>query len=77
KLKGRASAAAYQGYLRARNPADEARALARLGEIQAAQSEWRPALEAYRASLGIKEDPQTRAAYERLRTEHGFRILDY
>jgi len=31
KLKGRASAAAYQGYLRARNLADEARALSRLG----------------------------------------------
>ncbi|KQO85005.1 alpha-2-macroglobulin [Methylobacterium sp. Leaf90] len=77
KLKGRASAAAYQGYLRAKNPADEARALARLGEIQAAQSEWRSALEAYRASLAIRDEAQTRAAYEKLREEHGFRILDY
>nr|WP_232631375.1 alpha-2-macroglobulin [Methylobacterium sp. Leaf118] len=77
RLKDRATAAAYQGYLRARNAADEARALARLGEIQAGQSEWRPAMDAYRASLALKDDAETRSTYETLRAEHGFRILDY
>jgi uncharacterized protein YfaS (alpha-2-macroglobulin family) len=77
KLRNRAAAAAYQGYLKAKTPADEARALARLGEVQATQNEWRPAMEAYRASLALKDDAPTRGTYEKLREEHGFRILDY
>ncbi len=77
KLRARALAAAYQAYLKAKNPTDEASALSFLGEAYVAQSEWRPALEAYRASLGIKDEAETRATYEKLREEHGFRILDY
>jgi len=77
KVRGRATAAAYQGYLRARSAADEAGALARLGEIQASRSDWRPAIEAYRASLMAREDAEVRQTFETLRTEHGFRILDY
>ncbi|GEP08226.1 alpha-2-macroglobulin family protein [Methylobacterium gnaphalii] len=77
KLKSRATAAAYQAYLRAKTPADEAKALTVLAETYVAQSSWRLSLEAYRASLGIRDDAETRAAYEKLREEHGFRITDY
>ncbi|MGU3538624.1 alpha-2-macroglobulin family protein [Methylobacterium sp. A54F] len=77
RLRGRALAAAYQSYQRARSAPDEARALAVLAEAYGNQSEWRPALEAYRASLAIADDGDVRAAYEAARAEHGFRILDY
>ncbi len=72
-----ALAAAYQAYLRAASPQAEARALAFLGEAQANQSDWRPALEAYRASLALDDQASVRETYEALRAEHGFRILDY
>src|SRR5262249_15779859 len=38
---------------------------------------WRPALDALRLSLELREVADTRAMYERLREEHGFRVLDY
>ena len=38
---------------------------------------WRPALDAYRASLDRRDDEDTRKVYEDLREKHGFRIVDY
>ncbi len=38
---------------------------------------WRPALDALRLSLELREVAEVRAQYERLREDHGFRILDY
>ena len=38
---------------------------------------WRPALDALRLSLELREIAELRAQYERLREDHGFRILDY
>src|SRR5207237_79066 len=38
---------------------------------------WRPALDALRLSLELRELADIRALYERLREDHGFRILDY
>ena len=77
RLRRNARAAAYQGYLRASGAAAEAGALAGLGAVYAAESEWRPALEAYRASLALSDDAEVRETYESLRAEHGFRILNY
>ena len=77
RLRRNARAAAYQGYLRAGAAAAEAAALAVLGEVYAAESEWRPSLEAYRASLALADDAEVRETYESLRAEHGFRILNY
>ena len=77
RLRRNARAAAYQGYLRAGAAAAEAAALAVLGEVYAAESEWRPSLEAYRASLALADDTEVRETYESLRAEHGFRILNY
>ena len=77
RLRGQARAAAYQAYLKARGATAEAEALATLGEVYADESEWRPSLEAYRASLALADDATVRETYEGLRAEHGFRILDY
>nr|WP_238249567.1 alpha-2-macroglobulin [Methylobacterium persicinum] len=77
RLRGRAQAAAYRAYERARTAPEAAEALALLGEVAAAQEEWRPALDAYAASLALNDDAPVRETYEALRAEHGFRILTY
>lgn len=77
RLQEQAVAAAYRAYERSGSPADAASALAQLGSVLTAQSAWRPALEAYAASLALDDVPATRETYEALRAEHGFRILGY
>jgi uncharacterized protein YfaS (alpha-2-macroglobulin family) len=77
RLRGRALAAAYQAYWRARTAPAEAEALGVLAEAYGTQSEWRSALEAYRASLALDDVAAVREAYDAVRAEHGFRILDY
>src|SRR5580692_18209 len=73
----RASTAAYIAYQRAGNPADEADALAVLGRSFSERKLWRPALDSLRLSLDLREVADVRGSYERLRDEHGFRLLDY
>ncbi|MBV9393678.1 MAG: alpha-2-macroglobulin family protein [Methylobacteriaceae bacterium] len=77
ELKNEAAAAAYIAYQRASTKPDEAAALSLLADIYASRQEWRPALNAYRASLVSNDVPAVRSTYQRLREEHGFRILDY
>lgn len=76
-LRERASTAAYIAYQRAGNPADEADALAVLGRAFSERKLWRPALDTMRLSLDLKEVADVRGAYEKLRDDHGFRLLDY
>ena len=38
---------------------------------------WRPALDALRLSLDMREVADVRGQYEKMRDEHGFRLLDY
>ncbi|MBX9709883.1 MAG: alpha-2-macroglobulin family protein [Xanthobacteraceae bacterium] len=76
-LQERASTAAYIAYQRATNSADEADALAVLGRSLSDQTLWRPALDALRLSLDQREVADIRAQYEKMRDEHGFRLLDY
>ena len=76
-LLERASTAAYIAYQRARNPADEADALAVLGRAMAERKLWRPALDSLRLSLDLREVAEVRGQYEKMRDEHGFRLLDY
>src|SRR5262249_19319032 len=73
----RASTAAYIAYQNATNPQDEAGALAVLGRVLAERSIWRPALDALRLSLDQREVADVRGQYEKLRDEHGFRLMDY
>ncbi len=73
----RASTAAYIAYQRAGNPQDEADALAVLGRALSERKLWRPALDSFRLSLDLREVADVRGQYEKLRDEHGFRLLDY
>ena len=76
-LLERASTAAYIAYQRAANASDEADALAVLGRALSERKLWRPALDALRLSLDLREVADVRASYEKMRDEHGFRLLDY
>ena len=76
-LLERASTAAYIAYQRAANAGDEADALAVLGRAMAERKLWRPALDSLRLSLDLREVAEVRGQYEKMRDEHGFRLLDY
>ena len=76
-LLERAATAAYIAYQRTGNPAEEADSLLVIGRSYADRSVWRPALDAMRVSLELREVADVRQQYERLREEHGFRLLDY
>jgi alpha-2-macroglobulin len=76
-LLERASTAAYIAYQRAGNAGEEADALAVLGRAMSDRKLWRPALDALRLSLDLKEVADVREQYEKLRDERGFRLLDY
>jgi len=73
----RAATAAYIAYQRSGNAGEEADALVVLGRTFAERKLWRPALDAYRYSLDLREVADVRQAYEQVRDDHGFRILDY
>jgi len=73
----RAATAAYIAYQRSGNAGEEADALVLLGRTFAERKLWRPALDAYRFSLDLREVADVRQSYEQLRDQHGFRILDY
>ena len=76
-LLERASTAAYIAYQRAGNPGEEADALSVLGQAMADRKLWRPALDTLRLSLDLREVADVRGRYEKLRDEHGFRLVDY
>jgi alpha-2-macroglobulin len=76
-LLERAATAAYIAYQRTADAGEEAEALVLLGRGYADRSLWRPALDALRLSLELREVADVRAQYERMRDDHGFRLLDY
>jgi alpha-2-macroglobulin len=76
-LKENATAAAFLVYKRAKTKVDKAAALAWLGEVFVRRGMWRPALDAYRASLDLVDVAEVRSVYQDLREKHGFRILNY
>ncbi len=76
-LLERASTAAYIAYQRTTSRAEEAESLVILGRTFADRKLWRPALDGLRLSLELREAADVRVQYERLRDEHGFRLLDY
>ncbi|MCL2714302.1 MAG: alpha-2-macroglobulin family protein [Alphaproteobacteria bacterium] len=77
ELLEQASAVAFIAYQRAGNPQIEAEALAVLGDILSRRQVWRPALDALRASLDLREDANVRDQHQKLRDQRGFRMLDY
>ena len=76
-LLERAATAAYIAYQRTADRNDEADSLAFLGTVLSQRQQWRPALDALRLSLELRETADVRGQYERLRDQYGFRVLDY
>src|SRR6201987_970069 len=76
-LLERAAAAAYIAYLRSANSTEKAESLVVIARTYADRQVWRPALDALRVSLELNEVAEVRQQYERLREDHGFRLLDY
>lgn len=77
RLPEQATSAAFLAYRRAKDDDVKARAAAALGATLVRRQYWRPALDAYKTSLELREVAPIRATYEQLREEHGFRIFDY
>ena len=76
-LLERSATAGYIAYERSDKPAEQAEALQIIGNSFAERRVWRPALDALRHSLELREVAAIRSQYEKLREEHGFRLLDY
>ena len=76
-LLERASTAAYIAYQRTTSRTEEADSLAFIGNVLAQREMWRPSLDALRFSLELREVAEVRGQYEKLREEHGFRVLNY
>jgi uncharacterized protein YfaS (alpha-2-macroglobulin family) len=76
-LLERAATAAYIAYQRSKVPAEEAESLLIVARTFADRSLWRPALDSMRQSLELREVADVRQQYERMREDHGFRLLDY
>jgi uncharacterized protein YfaS (alpha-2-macroglobulin family) len=72
-----ASGAAYFGYERAQGDPQKARALAVLADALQRRSYWRPAIDALKTSLTLADNGAVRETYDKLRSEHGFRMTDY
>jgi uncharacterized protein YfaS (alpha-2-macroglobulin family) len=77
ELVTQGASAAYAAYQHAAAPEAQAGALALLGDLLARHEQWRPALDALKASLDRRDSIDVRKIYEAMRAEHGFRILDY
>ena len=73
----RGPTAAYAAYQRATAPAAAGRRARAARQLFARHEMWRPALDAYRASLDRRDDEDARKTYEDMREKHGFRIVDY
>jgi uncharacterized protein YfaS (alpha-2-macroglobulin family) len=76
-LLERSATAAYIAYQRTKSPDEEAESLLIISRSFADRQLWRPALDALRLSLEQREVAEVRAQYERMREDHGFRLLDY
>jgi alpha-2-macroglobulin len=71
------SGAAYLAYQRATSDHLKGQALAVLAKALARRSYWRPALDAYKTSLALRDDADVRQAYDDLRAQRGFRVTNY
>ncbi|GGB08549.1 membrane protein [Brucella endophytica] len=71
-----ATSAAYNAYQLSRTALSRARALAFLADGLQKREFYRPALEAYKASLALSPSPQVQASYDDLKARQGFRVLD-
>ena len=69
--------AAYNAFRFAKEREIQAEGLSLLGHFLRSRSYWRPALNAYRASLDLVGNREVDQVYQELRAEKGFRITNY
>ncbi len=77
ELPFKALGAAVRAYQLTSVGEQRAMALNAIAQSLVKREDWRPALNAYRASLDLVENAEIRQAYEELRKTRGFRITDY
>ena len=77
ELPYKALGASVRAYQLANTGDQKAAALNAIAQALVKREDWRPALNAYRASLELVENAEIRQAYEELRKTRGFRITDY
>ncbi|PWJ83877.1 hypothetical protein C7441_10736 [Pseudaminobacter salicylatoxidans] len=77
KLQRDGTSAAWNGYQASRTAAARADALALLAAALDRRELYRPALQAYEASLAIENSASVRADYEDLKARKGFRIVEH
>ncbi|MEM8552013.1 MAG: PAN domain-containing protein, partial [Pseudomonadota bacterium] len=76
-LQRTAGAAAYLALENASTVAEQGEALAVISDVLERQSLFRPAIFASEASVALRFDTQESERLERLRSQFGFRVLDY
>ncbi|MBX3596808.1 MAG: alpha-2-macroglobulin family protein [Rhizobiaceae bacterium] len=76
-LQRNGTAAAINAYTTSRTTSDRAAALAALAVALDRREQFRPALQAYEASLALENNSALRAEYEDLKARKGFRIVDH
>jgi uncharacterized protein YfaS (alpha-2-macroglobulin family) len=69
--------AAYIAYRRAGTAALEGDALAFIARIDAGRGTWRSAIDTMKLALDLRDNAADRAFFEKMKEEHGFRMLDY
>ncbi|MEM9224556.1 MAG: MG2 domain-containing protein [Pseudomonadota bacterium] len=72
-----ASGAGWLGLRDARTPEEQGDALGFLSAVLERQGLYRPAILASEASVALRLNPAEASRLERLRAQHGFRVLDY
>lgn len=77
KLQQQGTSAAFNAYQASRTAASRAASLAVLAKALENRSLFRPALEAYKASLALVPSQAVQAAYADLRARKGFRVIDH
>jgi len=76
-LQSNATSAAYLGYKLSRTAAARAETLALLAAGLDRRDQYRPALQAYEASLALENSAAVRSEYEDLKARKGFRVVEH
>ncbi|WP_041544408.1 MULTISPECIES: alpha-2-macroglobulin family protein [Chelativorans] len=76
-LQSTATSAGVIAYNLSRTARQRADALAALASALQSRSLFRPAISAYEASLALETSPEVEAAYNQLKSTHGFRVVDH
>ncbi len=77
RLHRQASAAAINAYAHSQQVQERAESLRWIAQTFAARDQWRAAIRANRAALGLIDDPSLRALVEQQVAAHGFRLLEH